>query len=123
MNKFTSSVGLSLKHWGGLTLLTLCLTAVMVKAGFWQLSRSEQKKQWLEEMSQVQSAPPIPLTEALSSIRYVESVSLQGRFLTQFALLLDNQRHQGQIEVESTAVPGEGAAFTVWLPGMNAAYK
>jgi signal transduction histidine kinase len=25
------------------------------------------------------------------------------------------ERHQGEIEVESTGVPGEGAAFTIWV--------
>ncbi|MFO6424927.1 SURF1 family protein [Motilimonas sp. KMU-193] len=82
-------------------LLNLVLIAVMVKAGFWQLDRAEQKQAiisqgqqqvWLSDLSQLWSGEPKQLQ--------AKWVNIKGQFDTEQVWLLDNKVHQGQVGYE-----------------------
>lgn len=87
-------------HWW-FTLLVLILSGVMIALGFWQLSRFHSKKNLLF-LSQNSSKQPVITLAVNNSQEQTEfqPVKVQGNFLGQKTLLLDNRWHQKQFGFE-----------------------
>lgn len=102
LKRYSLSIGLFI-------LITVALFSLLVKLGFWQLSRAEQKTQWQQTLSQRQQANILSFSELLELYKQNQTVddefsSLSGYQLTVTAtpvssqiLLLDNQVYQGQV--------------------------
>lgn len=89
------------------TLITLLLLCLFVHLGFWQLSRAELKKTWMQNLEN----PDLPLlswsellnyaqengsdNKKLGAIRFYLS-QIKGHFLPSSEILLDNQTLNGQ---------------------------
>jgi cytochrome oxidase assembly protein ShyY1 len=87
------------------TLVTAVLLAVMVALGFWQLDRAEQKQQMLADYEAAVAGVPRPLQwPAPPAGRTPAHVRVEGRYLEQGQLLLDNQIRDGR------------AGVRVWTP-------
>jgi len=79
------------------TVLTVLAIAILVKLGFWQLDRANEKEQLFADYESRQTSP-IDLNASdtpISDINRYAEVSVEGRFLDDF-LLLDNQIQDGQ---------------------------
>tara|TARA_R110002110_G_scaffold333755_2_gene544709 strand:+ start:289357 stop:290112 length:756 start_codon:yes stop_codon:yes gene_type:complete len=91
--------GLQLDFEWRITLATALLLPALIALGFWQLERAEEKAGLEARWSARQSEAPVPLSALASSdpeqLAY-RRVSLQGEFLPERYLLLDNRIQQGQ---------------------------
>ncbi len=82
-------------------LLNLVLIAVMVKAGFWQLDRAEQKKILLSQaQQQTRLSEHALLWTSQAPLQQAKWVELRGQLNTEQVWLLDNKVHQGQVGYE-----------------------
>ncbi|QYJ86296.1 SURF1 family protein [Shewanella mesophila] len=83
------------------TCLTVLVFSILVKLGFWQLSRAEEKQAWQQELNERQNAEPLsfaqliglPIGARLTGYRLKVDVSPIN---TQI-ILLDNQVYQGTV--------------------------
>ncbi len=83
-----------------LIFIALCL---LLNLGFWQLRRAEQRQHFNDELKRLQRAAPVPAVDLLSGeVPAVTGlkVSLQGRYLNNRSILIDNQVFRGQYGVE-----------------------
>ncbi|WP_216096895.1 SURF1 family protein [Idiomarina sp. MD25a] len=81
------------------SIVTLIAIAILVKLGFWQLDRAQQKQKLFADFAQAQAMQARPLAQRLSSTTQLtrfELVSITGRFDTQRYFLIDNQMVDGQ---------------------------
>lgn len=90
------------------TVITVLAIVVMVKLGFWQLERAEQKRQLFSDYEQQKSedeAIPFAKLKQVSPesdrFRYVE---VTGQFLQQPVFFLDNQIEKGIVGYEVIAL-------------------
>ncbi|MGC9459117.1 SURF1 family protein [Vibrio genomosp. F10] len=104
----------SIRFWFGM-LLTVVVFSALVKLGFWQLSRGEDKQQVESELSQRLDAPPISLDLAVSrfdlhSLTGVKvSVDVTPLPLSDVAtVLLDNQTFEGKVGYLAYQVVSDG---------------
>ncbi len=82
-------------------LLNLVFIAVMVKAGFWQLDRAEQKKILLSQaQQQTRLSEHALLWTSQAPLQQAKWVELRGQLNTEQVWLLDNKVHQGQVGYE-----------------------
>ncbi|RTR38167.1 SURF1 family protein [Shewanella canadensis] len=86
---------------GLLIIVTVSLFLFLVKLGFWQLSRAEEKELWQTQLTSRQAAAPLSYVELLS---LPKTESLTGYRLTVTAhplaeqvFLLDNQIFNGRV--------------------------
>lgn len=82
------------------TIITLLTIGVLVKLGFWQLDRAEEKRQLFAdyESQQTKDAKPLRAMSALHSERHrFAYVSVSGKFQSTPILLLDNQIQDGTV--------------------------
>ena len=84
-----------------LAAVTLGVFVLLVKLGFWQLSRAEEKELWQAELSHRQSLAPFSFEQLLAQ---PPDIPLTGFTLTvdvtpvnQQIFLLDNQIYQGKV--------------------------
>ena len=83
------------------TLLVLALLPLLVWLGFWQLERSEQKRELLERQQARQEAAPLTPEQLDGSAGQAYArVYLQGRFDAAHSFLLDSRTRDGQVGVE-----------------------
>ncbi len=83
------------------TLLVLALLPLLVWLGFWQLERSEQKRELLERQQARQEAAPLTPEQIDGSAEQAYArVYLQGRFDAAHSFLLDSRTRDGQVGVE-----------------------
>ncbi|MEH6911867.1 MAG: SURF1 family protein [Oceanicoccus sp.] len=83
------------------TLLVLMLLPLLLSLGFWQLDRADEKRALQKLFQQRQVAGPIAI-EALSEhqdLRY-QPTTLQGRYINEKSLFLDNRIYQGRFGYE-----------------------
>ena len=75
----------------------LLITVAMVCLGFWQLSRAEQK-QTIKDFVVAQQSQHVNLNqEFLNENMLYQQVTGQGKFLLEYAILVDNQVYQRQV--------------------------
>lgn len=77
--------------------------SLLLKLGFWQLSRAEEKRQLEKTLKERQSAPPVPI-ESLSlnnkkALKYL-NVSLAGSYINEKSIFIDNQIYHGRFGYE-----------------------
>ncbi len=80
-------------------LVFICLFTLLLRLGFWQLSRAEEKREFLENQFQSMQKEVLPITELLmekKESRY-RRVILEGHYDTEHQFLLDNQFHEGKV--------------------------
>lgn len=79
------------------TLITLILLPVLLRLGFWQLERAEEKRQIQARFDAQYARPAVPVSE-LASVQDSEFrlVSVTGVLDNQRSFLLDNQVHDRQ---------------------------
>lgn len=112
-------------HWRGLrhfqfdwklTLLVLILLPLLLRLGFWQLAREDEKLQLQNQYAerQQQVAVPIELLDSADDLQY-RQVLLQGEYDNTQAFLLDNRIYQGQVgyELISPFYTDEGLAVFI----------
>ncbi|MFV1467442.1 SURF1 family protein [Idiomarina sp. HB] len=90
------------------TLVTLLAIALLVKLGFWQLERAEQKRQLFSDYEQQLSSGEATKLDRLAEVspendrfRYVE---MNGEFVPQPIFLLDNQIQDGTVGYQVIAL-------------------
>lgn len=82
----------------GYTVLTLVVALGLATLGYWQLSRAQAKQLLLDGIDNALAQPPAPLAVVLADpagARF-RKVEMDGRFLIERQILLDNQLRQGQ---------------------------
>ena len=81
-------------------LAALCV-ALTMRLGFWQLSRAEQKSQMQQSIEQQSQMPPLNLAQLLSDpsawSQTHRRVQLQGEWLNDKTVFLDNRAHHGRV--------------------------
>lgn len=110
--------------WLGLTAYFSLLT-LLCSLGFWQLGRSEQKTQWLQQQQAAIQAESIDLNQHenldVDALRY-HKVSVAGHYDNEHQFLLDNQivdGKNGYFVMTPFFIDGQNRAVLVnrgWLP-------
>lgn len=107
------------------TLLTILLLPVFVALGFWQLERADEKREIAAENARRSAMQEIAFAEAQglddSALTY-RRVRIQGQFIPQAMLFLDNQLRDGRYGHDAVNVFRDttGALLLVnrgWVPG------
>jgi cytochrome oxidase assembly protein ShyY1 len=101
-------------NWGLLVFAVLFLP-LTISLGFWQLSRADEKRALLEEHQKRESSVPVDLDSLdLTSDQQYRRVIVQGHFIENRNILLENRIRQGQpgFEVLSAFAP---KYRTAWL--------
>jgi surfeit locus 1 family protein len=80
-------------------LVTLVLLPVLISLGFWQLSRTEEKREILAQQEAKSQLPPLAITAEgrLKAELEFRRLSVSGKYLPRFLILVDNKVHQGQV--------------------------
>jgi len=97
------------------TLVVLVLLPLLVCLGFWQLSRSEQKRVLLENHAQRLTAEPVAgdQLKAMTDPAF-RRVRLSGQFDAEHSYLLDNRMRDDRVGVELLQ-PFHDEASGLWL--------
>ncbi|WP_439134296.1 SURF1 family protein [Pseudomaricurvus sp.] len=86
----------------GLVLLT-----ILIRLGFWQLDRAEEKNQLVSSIEHRQSLPPLSLNEfpdaVIEDSLFYRKVRMSGQFDAERYWLVDNKTHQGKVGYEVVA--------------------
>ena len=76
---------------------------LLLKLGFWQLDRADEKRAIQDQFNRQMAAPPLTLTQLSSQINAADPqllafrrVQLSGRYLPEYTALLDNRIEQGK---------------------------
>lgn len=80
-------------------IIVVCLLALLLRLGFWQLDRAEEKRELLTNQHEKMQRKPLPLMQLLSEnaeLRY-RRVLLAGHYDSTHQFLIDNQVHDGQV--------------------------
>jgi surfeit locus 1 family protein len=88
------------RRWWFLLVVTLAVSALTTRLGFWQLGRAQQKESiYAQQQSQMQ-APPLTTAELVGQPSSTESlyrrVDLQGEWMPGFLVYLANRSLNGQ---------------------------
>lgn len=80
------------------TLATLILLPVLIRLGFWQLDRAEEKQVLLDQFELSQKKPAVDLAsvEDPEALSQYQKVSMTGKFDVQHQFLLDNKVYRGK---------------------------
>lgn len=83
----------------GLTLVTAMALAGLIKLGFWQLDRAEQKRALLASFAAgtVQVPHSGPLSDQAAEQARYSRLSVRGRYAGSRQFLLDNMVHKGRV--------------------------
>ncbi len=107
-----------------LWLIAICVCALFLRLGFWQLERGREKQRMLDRVAHVlHQRHALPLTRAaeLENSNAYDWADGEGVFADAPSLLLDNQQRDGQVGVRAyrVFVPSQGAPMLIelgWLP-------
>ncbi len=83
-------------RFGSFILFIVIMIAFLVRLGFWQLSRAEEKKLRLAQLSNNTQAPLHSLAK-VSADDFGTKIVITGIFDSKKAVLLDNQIHEGRV--------------------------
>jgi len=77
------------------TIATIILLPILLRLGFWQLERAEEKREIQQRYAAQQARPAVELSQLdpADEIEY-RRVTVSGRFSSDRQILLDNQVHQ-----------------------------
>ncbi len=82
------------------TLTFLCLLALLLSLGMWQLGRAQEKRDFLSQQQQAQTIETIHLSTAIEdnadTLRY-KKLEVAGRYDTRQQFLIDNQVSEGKV--------------------------
>ncbi|MCX7068138.1 MAG: SURF1 family protein [Methylococcales bacterium] len=82
------------------TLAFLCLLALLLSLGMWQLGRAQEKRDFLSQQQQAQTVETVPLSTATEdnadTSRY-KKLEVAGRYDTRQQFLIDNQVSEGKV--------------------------
>lgn len=86
-------------------VLTAAVAALLLRLGFWQVDRAEQKKSIISAYQNAAKSEPLDLNAALTAGKNprelrAQALRLQGRFVSERQLLLDNQVSHAQVGYE-----------------------
>ncbi len=99
-----------------LTLLYLLMLPVLLRLGFWQLGREEEKRALLAVYDSRQVEPPAPLTSLdLSSDLQYRQVEFSGQPDNEHIFLLDNRIYQGRVGYEVLQAVTSDSGMTVFI--------
>lgn len=80
------------------TVATIILLPILLRLGFWQLDRAEEKRQIQQQFEQQQARPAVRLNQLnTAEDNEFRHARVTGRFDTQHQILLDNQVHDKQV--------------------------
>lgn len=93
----SGSVALSV-NWK-LTLVGVLMLTLLVRLGFWQLDRAQEKRSLLNNIEKQQSMSAIPLGSIpqAENLRAYQNVTVTGNFMPEKYWLLDNQVLHGKV--------------------------
>lgn len=80
-------------------LIFICLLALLLRLGFWQLSRAHEKRDFLANQQEMMQRETLPLANLLADnqeLRY-RRVLLEGHYDTEHQFLLDNQFNASKV--------------------------
>ena len=80
-------------------IVFVCMLAILIRLGFWQLSRAEEKRELLANQTAMMQKELQPIAELLTEnhdLRY-RRVIAEGHYDVQHQILLDNQIHNGKV--------------------------
>ncbi len=105
------------------TIMTLILLPVLLRLGFWQLQRAEEKTRVLETYEQRRQSPELNIN-GLKDVADMQHypVKASGSYDVRQHLLLDNQVHNGRVGyqvITPLLLAGKGRALLVnrgWIP-------
>lgn len=88
------------------SVITLLAVALLVKLGFWQLHRAEQKQHLFDDFAAADMSQAQPLAEVLAEqpLQRYQTVSVNGKFAPDRYWLLDNQTYQGRVGYQVIAL-------------------
>jgi surfeit locus 1 family protein len=105
-----------------LIVLAIAVECLLLRLGFWQLERGNEKQMQIEALQTVlREKKPIDLSAVSSQSKAYQWVSGSIRFQTDTQLLLDNQRRGSKVGVVvyQLGISDSGQAFLIdlgWLP-------
>lgn len=81
------------------TLMVLILLPLLLRLGFWQLARADQKRAILATQSAKLALPPKIIDQQLTDTENLEfrRLEISGTFLNQYQIFIDNKVHQGEV--------------------------
>lgn len=79
--------------------IVICLLALLLRLGFWQLSRAEEKRVFLASQQEEMQKEALPIAKLLAENKDLRHrrVVLEGRYDVKHQFLLDNQFHNGKV--------------------------
>ena len=84
------------KLWA--VLVTVVFVIIFIELGKWQLSRADEKNARHELLEQYAKQPAVTLPVTLVKLEDFQyrEVEVQGEYLTEYTIFLDNKTHQGR---------------------------
>jgi surfeit locus 1 family protein len=81
------------------SLMVLILLPVLLRLGFWQLARADQKRAILAAQSAKLALPPKIIDRQFTDTENLEfrRLEISGTFLNQYQIFIDNKVHQGEV--------------------------
>jgi len=83
------------------TLVTLLILPVLIKLGFWQLDRAEEKRDLIELFKQQNELGPLHINDSIkfdSKLNY-RSAQVEGNYNSEKQIFIDNKIYQGKTGV------------------------
>jgi len=119
----------SVRFWKKIipTLAALLVIVVTSRLGFWQLDRAHQRDTLEERMLAVKNSPPLVLGVSMIDAKRFAAypAKVQGEWIKEKALFLDNQIYQGQAGFQvlmPLRIKGSGLSVLVnrgWIHGTS----
>jgi len=79
--------------------IVIFLLALLLRLGFWQLSRAEEKREFLASQQEEMQKEALPIAKLLADTKDLRhrQVILEGHYDAKHQFLLDNQFHHGKV--------------------------
>ena len=112
------------------TLVTILILPVLIRLGFWQLERAEEKRILIAQFQEQQKTGPLEVKDFLEPDKKLNyrNVKVQGNYQTDYQVLIDNKVYQNQAGYYSvTPLKIKNSTYSIlvnrgWIPmGKNRA--